>query len=57
MYEFEIIFQFDPLDLQTKKAQTVILMLDSPEDTVLQSACEALYKFSLKCEYSTCYYQ
>ena len=26
-------------------------MLDSPEEHVLQSACEALYKFSEKCKF------
>ncbi|XP_065061689.1 armadillo repeat-containing protein 3-like isoform X1 [Rhopilema esculentum] len=42
--------EFDPLDLTTKKAQTVVLMLASPEDGVLQRACEALFKFSEKCD-------
>ena len=42
--------QFDPLELVSKKPHTVVLMLDSPEEHVLQSACEALYKFSEKCK-------
>lgn len=42
--------QFDPLDLVSKKPHTVVLMLDSPEEHVLQSACEALYKFAEKCK-------
>ena len=44
--------QFDPLELVSKKPHTVVLMLDSPEEHVLQSACEALYKFSEKCEFA-----
>ena len=42
--------QFDPLELVSKKPHTVVLMLDSPEEHVLQSACEALYKFAEKCK-------
>lgn len=42
--------QFDPLDIVSKKPHTVVLMLDSPEEHVLQSACEALYKFAEKCK-------
>ncbi|KAJ7393398.1 Armadillo repeat-containing protein 3 [Desmophyllum pertusum] len=42
--------EFDPLELVSKKPHTVVLMLDSPEEHVLQSACEALYKFSEKCD-------
>lgn len=41
------------MELVSKKPHTVVLMLDSPEDNVLQSACEALYKFSEKCKLST----
>lgn len=44
--------QFDPLELVSKKPHTVVLMLDSPEEHVLQSACEALYKFSEKCKFN-----
>ncbi len=33
----------------SKNPGTVVLMLDSLEESVLQSACEALYKFSEKC--------
>ena len=42
--------QFDPLELVSKKPHTVVLMLDSPEEHVLQGACEALYKFAEKCK-------
>ncbi|XP_067051365.1 armadillo repeat-containing protein 3-like isoform X1 [Acropora muricata] len=42
--------EFDPLELVSKKPHTVVLMLDSPEEHVLQSACEALYKFAEKCD-------
>ncbi|XP_071838441.1 armadillo repeat-containing protein 3-like [Apostichopus japonicus] len=41
---------FDPLAVESKKAQTVVLMLDSPEDEILIKACEALYKFAEKCD-------
>ncbi|XP_046850751.1 armadillo repeat-containing protein 3-like [Xenia sp. Carnegie-2017] len=42
--------EFDPLQIVSKSPGTVVLMLDSQEETVLQAACEALYKFSEKCE-------
>lgn len=42
--------EFDPLELVSKKPHTVVLMLDSPEEHVLQSACEALHKFAEKCD-------
>lgn len=42
--------EFDPLEVVSKNPETVVLMLDSPEETILQSACEALYKFSEKCD-------
>lgn len=42
--------EFDPLELVSKKPETVVLMLDSQEETVLQNACEALYKFAAKCD-------
>ncbi|XP_039187378.1 armadillo repeat-containing protein 3 isoform X3 [Crotalus tigris] len=41
---------FDPLSVESKKAATVVLMLNSPEEEVLYKACEALYKFALKGE-------
>ena len=34
----------------SKNPGTVVLMLDSPEETVLQSACEALFTFADKCK-------
>ncbi|KAM6162721.1 LOW QUALITY PROTEIN: armadillo repeat-containing protein 3 [Erethizon dorsatum] len=41
---------FDPLTIETKKAVTVVLMLNSPEKEVLVKACEAIYKFALRGE-------
>lgn len=41
-------FQFDPLTIESKKAATVVLMLNSPEEEILAKACEAIYKFALK---------
>ncbi|XP_073911529.1 armadillo repeat-containing protein 3 isoform X3 [Castor canadensis] len=41
---------FDPLTIESKKAATVVLMLNSPEEDVLAKACEAIYKFALKGE-------
>ena len=43
-------FQFDPVELITKKPQTVVLMLQSHEENVLQTVCEALYKYCDKGE-------
>ena len=42
--------EFDPLQIVSKNPGTVVLMLDSPEEAVLQSACEALYTFAEKCK-------
>nr|XP_035162833.2 armadillo repeat-containing protein 3 isoform X4 [Callithrix jacchus] len=39
---------FDPLIIESKKAATVVLMLQSPEEEILAKACEAIYKFALK---------
>ncbi|XP_003821441.3 armadillo repeat-containing protein 3 isoform X2 [Pan paniscus] len=41
---------FDPLMIESKKAATVVLMLNSPEEEILAKACEAIYKFALKGE-------
>ncbi|XP_051007228.1 armadillo repeat-containing protein 3 [Acomys russatus] len=41
---------FDPLTIESKKAATVVLMLNSPEEDILAKACEAIYKFALKGE-------
>ncbi|XP_010618129.1 armadillo repeat-containing protein 3 isoform X3 [Fukomys damarensis] len=41
---------FDPLTIESKKAATVVLMLNSPEEEILAKACEAIYKFALKGE-------
>ncbi|XP_074123017.1 armadillo repeat-containing protein 3 isoform X4 [Sminthopsis crassicaudata] len=39
---------FDPLTIESKKAATVVLMLNSTEEEILAKACEAIYKFALK---------
>ncbi|CAB1349906.1 unnamed protein product [Coregonus sp. 'balchen'] len=39
---------FDPLPIESKKAATVVLMLNSPEEEVLAKACEAIHKFAEK---------
>ncbi|XP_069770712.1 armadillo repeat-containing protein 3 isoform X2 [Narcine bancroftii] len=39
---------FNPLIIESKNVQTMVLMLDSPEDEILLKACEALYKFAEK---------
>ncbi|XP_044534863.1 armadillo repeat-containing protein 3 [Gracilinanus agilis] len=42
--------KFDPLTIESKKAATVVLMLNSTEEEILAKACEAIYKFALKGE-------
>ncbi|XP_066440975.1 armadillo repeat-containing protein 3 isoform X2 [Eleutherodactylus coqui] len=39
---------FDPLAIESKKAETAVLMLQSPEEEILAKSCEALYKFAQK---------
>ncbi|NWV94195.1 ARMC3 protein, partial [Machaerirhynchus nigripectus] len=39
---------FDPLLIESKTPETVVLMLSSPEKEVLAKACDALYKFASK---------
>uniref|UniRef100_A0A8C0J0J9 Armadillo repeat containing 3 n=1 Tax=Chelonoidis abingdonii TaxID=106734 RepID=A0A8C0J0J9_CHEAB len=39
---------FDPISIESKKAATVVLMLNSPEEEVLAKACDAIYKFASK---------
>lgn len=39
---------FNSLIIESKNVQTVVLMLDSPEDDILLKACEAMYKFTEK---------
>ncbi|XP_032871465.1 armadillo repeat-containing protein 3 isoform X4 [Amblyraja radiata] len=39
---------FNSLIIESKNVQTVVLMLDSPEDDILLKACEAMYKFAEK---------
>ena len=45
---FPFTFPFDPLTIESKKAATVVLMLNSPEEEILAKACEAIYRFALK---------
>ena len=47
---------FDPILVESRQAATVVLMLNSPEEDVLAKACEAIYKFVDKCEYSLTFY-
>ncbi|MEE6466894.1 hypothetical protein FKM82_007081, partial [Ascaphus truei] len=39
---------FDPLAIESKKAATAVLMLQSPEEDILAKTCDALYRFALK---------
>ncbi|KAM3929613.1 armadillo repeat-containing protein 3 [Leptodactylus fuscus] len=39
---------FDPLAIESKKAETAVLMLQSPEEDILAKSCDALYKFAQK---------
>lgn len=39
---------FEPIKVETRLANTAILMLDSPEDEVVQKACESIFKFCEK---------
>ncbi|KAE8596019.1 hypothetical protein XENTR_v10015941 [Xenopus tropicalis] len=41
---------FDPLPIESKKAATAVLMLQSPEEEILAKSCDALYKFAKKGE-------
>lgn len=43
-----VLFQFDPLPIESKTAATAVLMLSSPEEEVLAKACEAIHKFAEK---------
>ncbi|KAL5011438.1 hypothetical protein ScPMuIL_009989 [Solemya velum] len=36
---------FDALQLETRQAGTVVLMLESPEDEIQAKACESIYRF------------
>ena len=36
--------------VESRQAQTVVLMLNSAEEDVLAKACEAIYKFVDKCD-------
>ncbi|XP_073437911.1 armadillo repeat-containing protein 3 isoform X3 [Dendrobates tinctorius] len=39
---------FDPLAIESKKAETAVLMLQSPEEEILAKSCDAIYKFARK---------
>ncbi|XP_063777656.1 armadillo repeat-containing protein 3 isoform X2 [Pseudophryne corroboree] len=39
---------FDSLAIESKNAETAVLMLQSPEEEVLAKACDALYRFARK---------
>ncbi|XP_077124472.1 armadillo repeat-containing protein 3 isoform X2 [Ranitomeya variabilis] len=39
---------FDPLAIESKKAETAVLMLQSPEEEILAKSCDAIYKFAQK---------
>uniref|UniRef100_A0A8C9TB26 Armadillo repeat containing 3 n=1 Tax=Scleropages formosus TaxID=113540 RepID=A0A8C9TB26_SCLFO len=39
---------FDPISIESKKADTVVLMLNSAEEEVLTKACEAIHKYAEK---------
>ena len=36
---------FNPVELISKRPETVVLMLQSAEESVLQTVCEALFKY------------
>lgn len=40
--------QFEPIKVETRLANTAILMLESPEDEIVQKACESIFKFCEK---------
>ncbi|XP_041923344.1 armadillo repeat-containing protein 3 [Alosa sapidissima] len=40
--------EFDPLSIESRRADTAVLMLSSPEEGVLAKACEAIRKFAEK---------
>uniref|UniRef100_A0A8D0HCN1 Armadillo repeat containing 3 n=1 Tax=Sphenodon punctatus TaxID=8508 RepID=A0A8D0HCN1_SPHPU len=42
------LYCFDPLSVESKKAATVVLLLNSTEEDVLAKACDAIYKFASK---------
>lgn len=48
LFPFHCDPQFDPLSIESKKADTAVLMLNSPEEVVLAKACEAIRKFAEK---------
>lgn len=41
---------FQTVDVSTREPRTVVLMLDSPEQAVVCTACQALHKHMEKCE-------
>ena len=41
-------FKFEPIKVDARLANTAVLMLESPEEEVLQKACESIFKFCEK---------
>ena len=39
---------FEPIKVEARLANTTILMLESPEDEIVQKSCEAIFKFCEK---------
>jgi hypothetical protein len=39
---------FEPIKVEARLANTTILMLESPEDEIVQKACESIFKFCEK---------
>uniref|UniRef100_UPI00358EB7ED armadillo repeat-containing protein 3-like n=1 Tax=Myxine glutinosa TaxID=7769 RepID=UPI00358EB7ED len=48
--DVELLRKFDALFIESKNAQTVVLMLQSPEVSIVIKACEAIFKFAEKCD-------
>ena len=47
-YNICIPSKFEPIKVDARLANTAVLMLDSPEEDVLQKACESIFKFCEK---------
>ena len=50
MSHLSVLFQFDKLLIESTQAATITLLLDSPEDDVVNKACSAIFRFAEKCE-------
>ena len=44
----DFFLKFEPIKVDARLANTAVLMLDSPEEDVLQKACESIFKFCEK---------